>query len=53
MFPINHSNGTVNEGGGNPFKVRVGEEIVSWKVGEVRNEEAIQSKIINLIGNVF
>lgn len=37
MFPINHSNGTVNEGGVNPFKVRVGEDTVSWKVGEVRN----------------
>ena len=36
MFPINHSNGTVNEGGVTPFKVRVGEDTVTWKVGEVR-----------------
>ena len=35
MFPINHSNGTVNEGGVNPFKVRVGEDTVPWRVGEV------------------
>ena len=39
MFPINHSNGTVNEGGVNPFKVRVGEDIVPWRVGEVSGKK--------------
>ena len=39
MFPINHSNGTVNEGGVNPFKVRVGEDTVPWRVGEVSGKK--------------
>ena len=41
MFPINHSNGTVNEGGVTPFKVRVGEDTVTWKVGEVRQTKKV------------
>ena len=47
MFPINHSNVTVNEGGVNPFKVRVGEDTVSWKVGEVRIRNLLQSILLN------
>ena len=47
MFPINHSNVTVNEGGVNPFKVRVGEDTVSWKVGEVRIRNLIKTKSLN------
>ena len=48
LFPINHINGTVNEGGINPFKVRVGEDTVSWKVGEVRHKSIIQNTTLNL-----
>ena len=47
MFPINHSNVTVNEGGVNPFKVRVGEDTVSWKVGEVRIRNLLKSILFN------
>ena len=47
MFPINHSNVTVNEGGVNPFKVRVGEDTVSWKVGEVRIRNLLKTKSLN------
>ena len=47
MFPINHSNVTINEGGVNPFKVRVGEDTVSWKVREVRKRNLLQSILLN------
>ena len=47
MFPINHSNVTVNEGGVNPFKVRVGEDTVSWKVGEVRIRNLLKTILLN------